>query len=447
MVEAIKRKEVIFPLSFGIIFAILYNILPFKLFTISILGFIGVVLILYDIRLGLMAGVFMLPFLPDTLNLLFMFFLLAVFFYNEFFRENSLLTKSTIDMPIILFFIIITISTITSINPIGSFRDLAIHAAGFCFLFVMTNTIKTKEDFNSIVTILVFSATLVALYGLFQYVVGVEIDAAWIDVENNPDIRARVYSVFYNPNILAEYLIMTIPLSISLFWYSKKLSKKVIFLGTSLVMTLALVLTLSRGGWLGFAFSALIFIILVEWKLLLSLIPITLGGIYFLPQSILNRIMSIGNLADSSNAYRIKMWAITMDIIKDHWVVGVGFGHLPFKQTYETYIRTMPIYHSHNTYLQLAAELGIPGLLAFLLFIFILFKYGINKLIRSGDKYTRVLSAGVLSGIGGLLAHGAVENVLYLPRIIITFWILVSFILTLVRINEGNEKITGKKEN
>ena len=349
MVGQIKNKEIFIPILLGVVFSTLYNIFPLKYLYLGVIGLIGVVLVLYNIKLGLMAGVFMLPFLPDMLSLLFMFFLVAAFFYRETFKENTPLTQSPIDMPIILFGIIIIISTITSINPAGSFRDLALHLGGLSFLFVMANSIKNKEDFNKIVVMLVFSATLVALYGLFQYIVGVEMEAAWLDVENNPDIRTRIYSVFHNPNILAEYLIMTIPLSVSLFWHSKRIHKKIIFLGTTLIMSLALVLTLSRGGWLGFAFSAFIFIILVERRLLLTLIPITLGGVYLLPQTIINRILSIGNLSDSSNAYRITMWEITLDIIKDNWVAGVGFGHLPFKQTFETYIRTHPTFHAHNT--------------------------------------------------------------------------------------------------
>lgn len=430
------------PFLLGIVFFTLYNIVSLKYLALGAIGLIGIALILYDIRLGLMASVFVLPFLPDMLSLLFMFFLVGVFFYGETFKEHQLLTQNPIDFPIILYGIIIVISTITSINPTGSFRDLALHLGGISFLFVMTNSIKNKEDFNKIVVMLVFSATLVALYGLYQYVVGVEIDAAWLDVENNPDIRTRVYSVFHNPNILAEYLIMTIPLSVSLFWYSKRMDKKVIFLGTTLAMSLALVLTLSRGGWLGFAFSALIFILLVEKRLLLTLVPITLAGVYLLPQTIINRILSIKNLSDTSNAYRIEMWDITIDIIRDHWIAGVGFGHLPFKQTFETYIRTMPTFHAHNTYLETAAEMGIPGLLVFLLLLFILFKYGINKLIRVEDRYISIMSAGVLSGLGGVLLHGAVENILYLPKIIITFWILVSFVLTLVRIQDSKKEIS-----
>lgn len=390
--------------------------------------------------LALMAATFLMPFLPDMAGLLMMYSLVGIYLFNDVLNEHRDLTKSSMDIPIILYVIVIIISTFTSINFMGSFRDLALHLGGLSFVFVMSNSIKTKNAFNAIVTVMVFSASLVALYGIYQYFVGVEIDKAWLDVENNPDIRVRVFSVFHNPNILAEYLIMVIPLSVGLLWYTKKISKKIIFLGTTLIMILAMLMTLSRGSWVGFAFSALVFILLIEKRLLLSIIPISLGAVYFLPQTIMNRILSIGNFADSSIAYRFTMWEITLDIIRDYPIAGVGFGHLPFKQVFETYIRTMPIYHSHNTYLQTAAEMGIPGLLVLLFLLFILFKYGILNLVKSQDRYIKILSAGALSSLAGVLAHGIAENVLYLPRIIFTFWILVGFILTLDRINSQQLK-------
>lgn len=434
-----KRKELLLPLIFGILFAIMYPILPLKYFAAVLIGFIGLVAILYDIKIGIAAALFAIPFLPDMISLLFIVFLIMVYFYEHLLKKENSLNFEPVYIPMILYGIIIFIGTITSINPVGSFRDLTIHLASLGLVFVMVNTINKLEEFNVIVTLVVFSATIVALIGLYQYVVGVPIDASWIDVENNPDIKARVYSVFGNPNVLAEYLIMIIPLSISLLWYSKKIHKKVIFLGTSGVLIMALVLTLSRGGWIGFAFSALIFILLVEKRLLLSIIPISLGGVLFLPQSILHRIISIGNLADSSNAYRLKMWEIALDIIKDNPLAGVGLGHLPFKQTFEMYIRTMPTYHAHNTYLEIAAELGIPGLIAFLFLLFVVFKYGILSLINGENRYIKIMAAGVFAGLGGLLAHGAVENVIYLTRIIVYFWILIGFILVLMKIKKQEE--------
>lgn len=438
MVVKIKKKTDFFlPILLGLAFSVFFHLLPISYFILAIFAFIGLTLILYNVKLGLMIGTFLMPFLPDMLGLLYMFFLLGVFLFQRVVLGKNPLGFSEIEMPIVLFGIVMIISTFTSIDPGGSFRDLALHLGGLSFLFVISNTVKDKQSLNTIITVMVFSAFLVGLYGLYQYVVGVEVESAWLDVENNPGIRTRVYSVFNNPNILAEYLIMTIPLCISLFWFSKKLHKKILFLAMALVMSLSLIFTLSRGGWIGFAFSALIFILLVEKRLLLSLIPITVGGLYLLPQTILNRILSIGNLGDSSNAYRIKIWEITGDIIRDNPIAGVGFGHIPYKQTFETYIRTMPTFHAHNTYLQTAAEVGIPGLVVFLFFLFIVFKYSIVNLVNSEDNYIRIMTAGVLSGLGGVLAHGGVENILYLPRIIFTFWIMMSFIVTLFRIHRG----------
>lgn len=436
VVDAIKRKENLLPVIVGLVLSLIYLVLPIQYLALASVGIIGFVSFLYNINIGIMVGLFIYPFIPDTGIIYYFILLVMIFIFHHFFKSRDNLEGNKVEIPMVIYGILIIIGTFTSINPSGSFRDFTIHMVSLSLVVVMVNSVKTIKELNRLITVLVFSATIVALIGLYQYVVGVEIDAAWIDVANNPDIKARVFSVFGNPNVLAEYLIMMIPLSISLMWHSKKLYKKVLFLGTSLVLILAIVLTMSRGGWLGFAFSALVFILLVDKRFLLSIIPITLAGVYLLPQTYLNRILSIGNFNDSSNAYRLKMWEITMEIIGDYPLAGVGFGHLPFKQTFETYIRTMPTYHAHNTFLEIAAELGIPGLIAFVILIFVVFKYSIKELIKKEHTYISIISAGVLSGLAGVLAHGAVENVLYLTRIIFSFWMLIGLLLVLLRLNK-----------
>jgi putative inorganic carbon (HCO3(-)) transporter len=442
VVDNLKRKEFILPIGLGILFALLYYKLPLKYFVCLFLGVIVAIATLYDVKFGVCASVFVLPYMPDMLNLLFMLFVFCAFVYDQIFRESNKLETDSIDMPIALFVILIVISTITSVNPSGSFRDLAIHLISLAFVFVVVNSIKDKKDLNVLLTFMVFTATIVALYGFYQYKVGVEMEDKWVDATNNPGLTARVFSVFGNPNICAEYLIMTIPIAFALFWNTKKLSKKIIFLLSSLALTAALLLTYSRGGWVGFAFGLFMFVLLVEKRLFLLLIPLTIIALNFLPPSIVNRIMSIGNLGDSSNSYRIRIWKIVLDIIKDYWVAGVGFGYIPFKQVYETYIRTMPAYHAHNMYLETLAEMGVPGFISLIIFIFILYKYSIKTFKKCDDKYIKVMAGGVLSGLSAVFFHGLVENVLYLPKIIITFWTLVSFILVLKNISKEHEEIS-----
>ncbi|NLX61469.1 MAG: polymerase, partial [Tissierellia bacterium] len=426
-----------------VIFSFLYYNMTLNNFSLALLGLVGLMLILFDIRVGIYMEVLLYPFLPDILNLLFMIFLVGVYVFNIVFKKVKPLTKPSIIMPIILYIIFITINTITSNDPIGSFRDLSKHLTSIGFIFVLINSIRSKKDFNILVVLLIISATLTAVYGLYQLATGnVVMEDKWVDEATNPDLQTRIYSVFGNPNIFAEYLIMLIPISLSSFWFSKRIHKKALFLITSLVLVLALVLTMSRGGWIGFAFGIFVFILLVEKRLLLLPIPAAIGGLFILPDAILNRLMSILNFADSSNDYRIRMWKFTLEVIRDNWLVGVGFGHLPFREAFGRYTRTMVTYHAHNTYLETMAEMGILGFIVFISFLFVLFKYTIKKLIKGNDEYTKIITAGILSGLAAVLVQGLVENILYMPRIIISFWILVGLLITLINLKDQAQKVS-----
>lgn len=437
VVGTLNKKNIFVSLAFSLVFSFLYFKLDVKYFTFASFGLIGTIITFYNINFGIALGIVIAPFIKEELMLIYLIFVSFVFIITLIYKKDFYLYKNFIHIPIILYLVLIVIATFTSINISGSFRDLAIHLSAISFVFVMINSIKTKQSFNNLLSILVFTATIVALYGIFQYIVGVDIEKKWVDVTNNPEIKTRVFSVFGNPNILAEYLIMCTPISIALFWNTKKLFKKVIFLVTTLILFITIVLTFSRGGWIGFAFGIFVFVILVEKKLLLSLIPISLISVFILPQSIVSRIQTIGSLKDSSNAYRVKIWKITLDVIRDHWITGVGFGYIPFKQTFETYIRTMPVYHAHNTFLETIAEVGFTGFIIFSIMLFVIYKYGIKTIKVTEDKFIKVVMAGLLASFSSILFHGLVESVLYLPKIIITFWIIVGFIIVAFKLKDN----------
>ena len=159
-----------------------------------------------------------------------------------------------------------------------------------------------------------------------------------------------------------------------------------------------------------------------------------------MPQKVLDRITSIGSTVDTSNLYRIKIWHITMDVIRDNLIAGVGFGYMPFKDTFERYIRTMPIYHAHNTYLEVAAEIGLIGFIFFMLLLLSTLKYAYVNLVKSEDKYFKYLGAGLFASIIGIMGHGLVEHFLYIPRIIFTFWIVLGIIFTAIKVEKSERE-------
>ncbi|MBU5670170.1 O-antigen ligase family protein [Peptoniphilus sp. MSJ-1] len=435
----VKSRKINFVFLSTILVALVYYFLGTKFFIAALAGICGLLLVLYDIKIGLYAAAFLYPFLPDALGLIMIlsmgFFLLLK---SMLFGEKFSVTELTV--PIAIFAFIAIFSTFTSVKPMGSLRDLALNAAGMSFVFALTNSIKTKRELNGFISVFMLSALLVALLGIIQYFTGVQMRPEWLDTENNTDIAVRVYSVFFNPNILAEYLVLLTPIAVGMTWYTKSLRKKFLFAASTGLLLLCILMTLSRGGWVGIAFAALSFVLLVDKRLLLLGIPIGIGGLAFLPQKVIDRLVSIGSTVDSSNLYRIKIWDITMDVIRDNFIAGVGFGYVPFKDTFERYIRTMPIYHAHNTYLEITAEIGIVGFIFFMLLLLATLKYAYVHLVKSEDKYFKYLGAGLFSSIIGIMGHGLVEHFLYIPRIIFTFWIIIGIIFTAIRI-EKNEKL------
>jgi hypothetical protein len=168
VVEKIHKKELVLPIALGIIFSLIYFELPLKYFAALFMGTVVGILILHDIKIGIFLAPLFIPFLPDMAGLIYLIFIFAAFLYKGTFKRINPLTTNSIDTPIALFVIAITISTITSLNPMGSFRDFAIHISAIAFAFTVMNSIDNKKDLNILLTVMVFSATLIALYGFIN---------------------------------------------------------------------------------------------------------------------------------------------------------------------------------------------------------------------------------------------------------------------------------------
>ena len=126
---------------------------------------------------------------------------------------------------------------------------------------------KAKEKLNFVLWVLITVGALIALYAVYQYIIGVEMDAAWVD-EESFDITTRAYATFSNPNVLGEYLILVGSLAAGMIWKMKNWCGRLYYTGCFGVICLGLVATGSRGAMLGLMFSAGLFVLLSEKRLI-----------------------------------------------------------------------------------------------------------------------------------------------------------------------------------
>ena len=123
-------------------------------------------------------------------------------------------------------------------------------------------------------------------------------------------------------------------------------------------------------------------------------------------------------------------------MIKDYPLFGVGYG---------LFSRTIPHYapigtiDAHNTYLILAAEMGIPALLVFLLIVFIMVKNSYWLYKNCKDKFIRAFALGMLGGLFGLLMVNMFGSRLNSEEVSTYFWIYAGLIMAAVNMKRQHK--------
>ena len=205
----------------------------------------------------------------------------------------------------------------------------------------------------------------------------------------------------------------------------------------------ALILTYSRSGWIAFAFALVVYVMLYNKKLLPVLVILAIAAVPFLPQSVLNRILTIGNMKDTSSAYRINIWTGCLKMIKDYWITGVGLGSAGFMTIYPKYsiVNSATAPHSHMQFMEMLLELGIVGFLVYVCFIFVIlrrtFKYS-----HCSDSLIKNSVIAAASAMSGIILIGFFEYCWFYPRVMFAFFVCVGVGMAAVRLakSERNEK-------
>lgn len=311
-----------------------------------------------------------------------------------------------------------------------------------CFWLVLHYASKKREPLVLLKAFLL-SAFIVAAYGVFQYIAGTAIlNSEWVDLSQFPELTQRVYSTLQNPNILGSFLVLTVAYSIGVFSALPGGKRRIALIVLFLLSCSCLLLTFSRGNWVSLFVVLLIYACFFYRK---ALLPFLGGGAlaaYFAWDLLANRLMSIFQTEDTSVALRFSYIESTLAMIKDTpWGVG-WYGYMYAFPDYDFYLQNpdVPMYHCHNLFLNITAELGIQGLIVFLLIIGFLAKDAWFLAYAKVEPWRRGIGRGYLLSLIGIAVSGLTDHTLFNIQLGILFWVLNSVLTVCVanaRLNLG----------
>lgn len=176
----------------------------------------------------------------------------------------------------------------------------------------------------------------------------------------------------------------------------------------------ALGLTYVRGAWLGFAAGALASALALRrrWFVLGALVVVIAGALVLEP-GVLERLRTVGDLADDTTRDRLAMLETGLRLVRAHPITGVGPGGV--KRLYPAWATEGALRrstsHLHDTPLQVVVERGIPGLAAWIAIWVAFFARAARTLARipGDDEESRGLVLGSMAAIAGFLVAGLFE--------------------------------------
>ncbi len=337
----------------------------------------------------------------------------------------------------------VVLSVALSHYPNLSQRYLRYHIICMICVFVTVNAPRSTADLKRLAAAGGAVILISAAWAAVQRFQGVDIVAAYVDKELNAGMPGRVQSYFDNPNTYAQVLVMLLPLTAPLMITAKKLAGKAAAVIVFLAGVFALGMTYSRASWIGLAAAALIFLILWKPRLIPPLLILAVFCVPLLPESILNRLSTIGRAAsDSTVTSRFPLYGAGAEVLVRSPIFGAGLGGDAVKR----FIRDRRIYplivyyaHLHNVFLEVWVENGLLGIFSFLGASCCTVRSLIRRSRKESDKTLRLFCAASCASLVGSLLTGMVDYIWAYPRVMCIFWFVFAFGLAALRLS-GEEK-------
>ena len=355
-------------------------------------------------------------------------------------RDVAAFRVRDLGLCMVIFAFAICLAVVGAYDTGEALRVFCFYLSAFLFCVSAVGTVTNRGRLVSILGFIYLTLLLTGLYAIVQRIQGVEVSASLTDLRMNAGMPGRVYSTLENPNNYAEFIVLTFPVSLVFCTGIVDRRWKTICTASLAVPIIALLMTYSRSGWVSFALAAVVFIALWDKRYLPLVIVAAFAALPILPDSIFNRILTIGNTADSSNRYRLYIWSSVLQMLREYGLTGIGLGPGNFIPLYANYssMEASVAYHSHMLYLEVWLETGLIGILSFLGMYLGIIRRGL-RCLRHADPMVKNVLIACVSSLVGVSFVGAAEYIWFYPRVLFAFFILIGITLAAVKLAEESK--------
>ena len=311
-------------------------------------------------------------------------------------------------------------------------------------------TITSQARLRGVLAAIVSGATIVAGYGILQ---ALELDPLWSTLSNG-----RLFSLVGQPNWLGAYLVLTIPLTLSLAAIHRRWQIRVTLTASVMMQLLVLGGTLSRASWVGFVVSlvagavvigmyrrrgdpidaakavrgvVVVGAIVVAMLISISVIPT------ITPSLLSDRVVSTVDLDAFDVQQHLSLWSVAGAIVADHPLIGTGpdtyaivfeeYRDDVLSPGHAQYLANFRPESPHNVYLAYAAGAGLVAATAYMVFVLSSLGIAVRGVWRS-----RPISYSLLGIFMGLVGHTITDVFMTLDvSVSWIFWMLAGAAITI----------------
>ena len=362
-----------------------------------------------------------------------------------------------IDRGFVLMFIFLAVQAVSTLFAYD--RDVALNAMiqyfveGIVLYFLIVNVIRDEQVLRQCIWALILAAGIMSAIVLFQELThtysniygGFAQRIGSLEDQTTGVWQDRPAGSIGEPNYFAQILLITVPLGLFRFASERALSLRLVALACTVLSIMGVVVTNSRGAAVALLIAGAL--ITYIWKIKPIHIVIGLVGIVLLVLAVapnyVNRVMSIsdaqgfvsqdgGQPKDRSLRGRAAENLAAIAVFLDYPVLGAGPGN--FLKLYQFYVEDTGFYvlhtteerPAHNLYLNIAADVGICGLAAFLAIIGVQIRQLLRIRARHTEHGSEIASTAtaLLLGLLSYLFAGVFLSLAYQRY----FWILIALI-------------------